>query len=237
MTTDSKDQRPEIEWVDIPAGTFMMGSPEGETGRRVNEAQHKVSLSPFSLSKHQITFEQFDAFCEIAGLPKPKDEGWGRGKRPVINVSWEDAEAFAKWMNCRLPTEAEWEYACRAGTETPFSTGNNLTTMKANFNGNYPYNNNDKGIFLQQTVPVGSYDPNPWGLFDMHGNVWEWCADWYDDYPEGEQKDPRGPGSGTFKVFRGGGWRNHAQICRSAFRYYYFANFRHYNIGIRLVKG
>ena len=224
-----------IEWVEIPGGSFMMGSPEEEPERKANERQHKVTVNPFRISRFQATFEQYDLFCDATHRDKPPDEGWGRGKRPVIHINWDEATAFADWLGCRLPTEAEWEYACRAGTTTPFSTGNNLTTAQANFNGNFPYNNSPKGEYRARTEPVGSFEPNPWGLFDMHGNVWEWCSDWYDDYPEGDQVNPRGPESGTFRIFRGGGWRNYAQLCRSAFRYRYFQNFRHYNIGFRVA--
>ncbi len=228
--------QPVIEWVEIPAGTFIMGSPTDEISRKSNETQHKVTLSGFKMSKYPVTFAQYDLFCEATGRAKPHDEGWGRHNRPVIHISWHDAVAFAEWMGCRLPTEAEWEYACRAGTTTPFNTGNNLTTNQANYNGNHPYNGNVKGEFLQQTQPVGSYDPNGWGLFDMHGNVWEWCSDRFGDYPEMPQTNPAGPESGTFHVFRGGGWRNYAQLCRSAFRYSYFPDTRHFNIGFRIVS-
>ena len=139
-------------------------------------------------------------------------------------------------MGCRLPTEAEWEYACRAGTTTPFFTGENITTAQANFNGNFPYHNSPKGEYRAMTMPVGSFAPNSWGLYDMAGNVWEWCQDWYDDYSAEDQVNPRGAETGTFRVFRGGGWRNYAQLCRSAFRYRYFQDYRHFNIGFRLVS-
>jgi len=234
-TITSAVKKPDIEWIEIPAGSFFMGSPPDELNRRSNETQHKVTLSAFKMSKYEITFSQYDLFCEATGMKKPYDEGWGQNNRPVINVSWHDAKAFADWMGCRLPTEAEWEYACRAGTTTPFNTGENITDLQANYNGNYPYNNNVKGEFIAKTLPVGSFAPNGWGLFDMHGNIWEWCSDWYDDYPPTEQTNPEGPPSGTFRVFRGGGWRNFAQLCRSAFRYNYFPDHRHFNIGFRLV--
>ena len=233
--TNPSEQKPEIEWAEIPAGTFIMGSPVDELNRKANEQQHEVSLSAFKMSKYEITFAQYDRFCEATGREKPDDEGWGRKNRPVIHVSWHDAVAFADWMGCRLPTEAEWEYACRAGTTTPFNTGDNLTTNQANYNGNFPYNNNVKGEFVSQTLTVGSFAPNAWGLYDMHGNVWEWCSDWYDEYPGTPQTNPTGPESGIFRVFRGGGWRNYAQLCRSAFRYNYFPEHNHFNIGFRLV--
>ena len=229
-------QKPVLEWADIPAGTFIMGSPVSEVDRKINEAQHKVSLNSFRISRFEITFEQYDLFCEATGREKPNDEGWGRNKRPVIHVNWDDATAFADWMGCRLPTEAEWEYACRAGTTTPFFTGENITTAQANFNGNFPYHNSPKGEYRAMTMPVGSFAPNSWGLYDMAGNVWEWCQDWYDDYSAEDQVNPRGAETGTFRVFRGGGWRNYAQLCRSAFRYRYFQDYRHFNIGFRLVS-
>ncbi len=231
----SSIQKPNIDWAEIPAGTFTMGSPEGEVNRKSNERQHQVILGAFRMSKYEITFEQYDQFCEATGRDKPSDAGWGRKNRPVINVSWYDATAFASWMGCRLPTEAEWEYACRAGTTTPFNTGDNLTTNQANYNGNFPYRDNEKGEFRQSTMPVGSYPPNPWGLYDMHGNIWEWCHDWFDAYPIEPQTNPKGPDSGLFRIFRGGGWRNYAQLCRSAFRYNYFPDYRYFNIGFRVV--
>ena len=228
-------QKPEIAWAEIPAGTFLMGSPAGEINRKSNETQHLVSLNAFRMSKYEITFEQFDLFCEATGREKPSDAGWGRKNRPAVNVNWFDASDFAEWIGCRLPTEAEWEYACRAGTTTPFNTGDNLTTNQANYNGNFPYNYNVKGEFMQKTLPVGSFEPNAWGLYDMHGNIWEWCQDWFDAYPAEAQSNPHGADSGTFRVFRGGGWRNYAQLCRSAFRYSYFPDFRYFNIGFRVV--
>ena len=154
----------------------------------------------------------------------------------MIHVKWFYAKDFADWLGFRLPTEAEWEYACRAGTTTPFYTGDNLTTAQANYNGNYPYNNYPPGEFIGRTLPVGSFDPNGWGLYDMHGNVCEWCNDWYDLYPSDEQTNPQGPPSGTFRVFRGGGWRNYARLCRSAFRFNYFPDFHHFNIGWDLLE-
>ena len=225
-----------IEFVSIPAGTFTMGSPASEVGRSSNETQHQVTLSAFKMSKYEVTFEQYDLFCDATGRSKPNDEGWGRGNRPVINVSWDDATAFAEWMGCRLPTEAEWEYACRAGTTTPFSTGNNLTTSQANYNGNYPYRNYPKGDYRAKTTLVGSFAPNKWGLYDMHGNVWEWCSDWYGDYSTSAQTNPKGASSGSGRVFRGGSWYNRARNCRSAFRNTYTPAGRSHDIGFRLVS-
>lgn len=227
--------KPTIEWVSISAGTFAMGSPASETERRDNEPQHQVTLSAFKMSKYEVTFEQYDLFCEATGRSKPSDEGWGRGNRPVINVSWDDATAFAKWMGCRLPTEAEWEYAARAGTITPFSTGNNLTTAQANYNGNYPYNKNSKGEYREKTMPVGSFAANAFGLYDMQGNVWEWCSDWSGDYSTSAQTNPKGPLSGLHRVLRGGSWLNDASNCRTAFRNSCSPSYSTDGIGFRLV--
>jgi len=136
----------------------------------------------------------------------------------------------------RLPTEAEWEYACRAGTTTPFSTGNNITTSQANYDGNYPYNNNAKGTYREKTTPVGSFAPNPWGLYDMHGNVWEWCWDWYRDYSTDALTDPTGPISGDFRVQRGGSWGSNASYARSVVRSSHNPIYRFYYYGFRLVR-
>ena len=166
---------------------------------------------------------------------------------PVVHVSWNDAIAFCGWLsaktgkNFRLPTEAEWEFACRAGTTTPFNTGDNLTSEQANYNGNHPYHNNKKGAFCENTVPVNQFKPNSLELHNMHGNVWEWCSDWYDRkyYDEckakGKVGDLRGPKSGSSRVVRGGGWNSHAWYCRSAVRNYFSPDDHRNNMGFRLV--
>jgi len=261
--------KPVIEWVDIPAGTFTMGSPASEVNRDSDETQHQVTLSAFKMSKYEITVAQFKAFVDATGYVTDADKGTGgfdgsviwtgsvfefkagvnwkcdiNGKprpvseynHPVIHVSWSDAVAFAEWMGCRLPTEAEWEYAARAGTTTPFNTGNNLTTAQANYDGNYPYNNNPKGISREKTMPVGSFAPNAWGLYDMHGNVWEWCSDWYGAYSTSPQTNPKGPASGSGRVGRGGCWYIDARYCRSALRGDYYPASRYDYVGFRLVS-
>jgi sulfatase modifying factor 1 len=225
-----------LEWVDIPEGTFTMGSPESEVDRESNETQHQVTLSAFKMSKNEITFAQYDLFCEKTGREKPDDAGWGRGDRPVINVTWDDATTFATWMGCRLPTEAEWEYACRAGSTAPFNTGSNLTSEQANYNWNHAYNDNaaQEG-YPEKTMPVGSYPANAWGLNDMHGNVFEWCSDWNADYSSSAQTNPTGPSTGSFRVARGSGWYGGAGYCRSAGRYSRAPSASNGDIGFRLV--
>ena len=223
-------EQPSIEWASIPAGTFIMGSPIDE--RRDYplghiETQHEVTLSAFKMSKYEVTFEQYDAFCEATKREKPDDNGWGRGKRPVINVSWNDAADFASWMGCRLPTEAEWEYACRAGTTTAYNTGKNLSANQANIVG-------------LKTKIVGAYAPNAWGLYDMHGNVFEWCSDYLvGDYEAGAQVNPKGPSIGLhrpYRVLRGGSFTSEACKCRSALRLGSEQSEHFYSFGFRLVS-
>ena len=210
-----------IDWATIPAGSFLMGSNLKEINRVSDETQHRVTLSGFKMSKYEVTFEQYDAFCEATNRELP-DEGWGRGQHPVINVSWDDATDYATWMGCRLPTEAEWEYACRAGSTTPFNTGKSLSTIQAKIEGN-------------ETNEVGSFAANAWGLFDMHGNVSEWCSDWYGAYPSTAQTNPKGPKTGTGRVYRGGSWGDGANRSRAAYRSNSHPENSYSNLGFRLV--
>jgi formylglycine-generating enzyme required for sulfatase activity len=246
-------------FVCINGGTFTMGSPANEPEREDDEVQHQVTVRAFYMGKYEVTQKEYE---EVMGTNPSDFKG---PNLPVENVSWFDAVEYCNkrsqkegltpayaisgagdnravtWNRnangYRLPTEAEWEYACRAGTTTPFSTGNNITTDQANYDGNYPYNNNAKGTFREKTTPVGSFAPNPWGLYDMHGNVWEWCWDWYGDYSSGAQTNPVGAASGSARVVRGGGWCYVAFGARSAFRNYSYPFERYYDYGFRLVRG
>ena len=213
---DSSKNKPIIEFVDIPAGTFTMGSPSSEKEREEGEIQHEVTLSAFKMSKYCVTFEQYDLFCEATGRTKPR--AYLQGNHPVSQVTWYDAIAFAEWMGCRLPTEAEWEYAARANTTTPFYTGDCVTSEQANFNGKEPYTNCEKSENRKKPLPVGSLPPNAFGLYDMHGNIWEWTNDWYGEYDVNDKINPQGPETGTRKVDRGGGYYDPAWRCRSAYR-------------------
>ncbi|RXK85137.1 TIR domain-containing protein [Chlorobaculum sp. 24CR] len=236
-----KPQLPE-HFVLIKGGQFMMGSPKSEEDRSDDETQHNVKLSDFAMCRYAVTQEEWQ---KVTGSNPSSFKG---DNLPVEQVSWDDCQAFIKKLNektgggnYRLPTEAEWEYACRAGTTTPFNTGENLTTDQANYDGNYPYGKNPKGEYREKTVPVDSFQPNGFRLYNMHGNVWEWCSDRYDEayYEEcrkqGVVENPRGPETGSNRVLRGGSWYNYAGYCRSADRAGGYPGFRCYNVGFRLV--
>ena len=225
----------------IPGGRFLMGSPESEEGHQTNERQHEVEVGSFAMGKFAVTFADYDRFTNATGREKPKDEGWGRGKRPVIHVTWYDAVAYADWLSAqtgehyRLPTEAEWEYACRAGTTTPFHTGETISAELANYPGIFTSGNGKQGIVLGKTVEVGQFPANAWGLHDMHGNVWEWTASVYDGQYGGAEllsnKEANNPLS-----MRGGAWGDEPQNLRCAYRGGYFPDFGSYSWGFRLAK-
>lgn len=254
------------EMIVVPAGTFMMGSPETELGHVSNEGpQHRVMIAePFATGRFAVTFDEWD-FCVADGGCNgysPSDNGWGRGRRPVINVSWHDAETYAAWLskktgkNYRLLSEAEREYVTRAGTTTPFWWGNAISTDQANYDGNYTYGADNqstpakssqsksaataagKAESRQKTLPVGSFEQNPWGLFDVHGNVWEWVADCYAD----TYKDAPADGSARVvkdcasRVIRGGSWANMPQDLRAAYRYGNQRTNRGNGVGFRLAR-
>jgi formylglycine-generating enzyme required for sulfatase activity len=204
----------------IPPGTFLMGSPKDEADRSDDETQHKVTLSKgFYMGIHLVTQEHWQAV-----MGNNPSNFKGEKNLPVEQVSWEDCQEFIKKLRdkdkkaYRLPSEAEWEYACRAGTTTPFFFGATISTDQANYDGNHIYGNGKKGVYRQKTTPVGSFPANTWGLFDTHGNLWEWCQDWLGDYPQNDVVDPQGPHAGQYRVLRGGSWLYIPQFCRSACR-------------------
>ena len=201
-----------MKFVWIPPGIFLMGSPEEEKERRDHETQHKVTLSKgFFMGVHLVTQEQWQAV-----MGNNPSNFKGEKNLPVETVSWEDCQEFIKKLRVkdkkpyRLPTEAEWEYACRAGTKTPFCFGDAISTDQANYDGNHIYGNGKKGKYREKTTPVGSFPANAWGLFDMHGNLWEWCQDWFGDYPQNDVVDPQGPNEGQYRVLRGGSWHDYS---------------------------
>jgi len=257
-----------IAMVNIPAGTFTMGSPTSEVNHQSDETQFQVTLSAFRMSKYEITNAQYATFLNAKSIGSnglyaagayptqtliyvssgSPDWGlhysggqWvpavGYENHPVINVTWYGSAEFATYSGGRLPTEAEWEYACRAGTTTPFNTGTCLTNAQANYNWASPYNTctNTNTTYPGTTQAVGSYAPNAYGLYDMHGNVWEWCSDWYGTYPTTAQTNPTGATTVSNRVYRGGSWNSYAQYCRSAYRNYNSPAYSYINIGFRLV--
>ena len=270
-----------MKLVLIPKGTFQMGSPPSEEGSQDNERQHEVTLTEdYYLGAFEVTQSQYQ---KVMGNNPSNFQGdkiaerhpqTGRvvkevdsSSHPVEKVSWEDAVEFCKRLSdlpeekkasrvYRLPTEAEWEYACRAGSKTAYSFGVSSQSL-----GDYAWFGNNSGskeldsdaLWAKMkknpqeyadtllsagcaTHPVRDKKPNAWGLYDMHGNVWEWCSDWYGDYPKGAVSDPTGPREGSLRVFRGGSWRNEAAFCRSAYRFRYFPSFRDNDgIGFRVA--
>lgn len=272
VTVPTEDNTLEVTEMKVPesfvlikGGTFQMGSPESEAWRSADETQHRVTVSDFYMSKFELTQKEYE---EITGSNPSNFSG---ENLPVENISWLDAVAYCNerserenltpaytidgqnvsWDRSadgyRLPTEAEWEYACRAGTTTPFYMENSPSAEEANYYGHYPYEIEDNyfsqgnlqvqpGEYRQTTAQVGSFSENPYGLYGMHGNVGEWVWDYYGEYPAEEQTDPVGPTSGTLRVYRGGGWNDFAKNMRSAYRATLEQNKGSFNIGIRLVR-
>lgn len=240
-----KGVRQRMRW--IAPGKFMMGSPENEAERWDDEVQHEVELTEgYWMADTVCTQALWQAVMgDNPSHFKVDDQGNPTPLRPVENVSWNDCQEFLRRINeaaagleLRLPTEAQWEYACRAGTETPFAFGKYVTTDHVNYDGRYPYAGVLPGKYRQLTLAVGTLPPNPWGLFEMHGNVWEWCEDWFGEYSKEEAVDPAGPLDGTLRVLRGGSWFNFARSARSARRRHGARQsipFR--GIGFRFVRG
>jgi len=251
----------QLDMMLIPGGTFIMGSPKKEEDSTDSERpQHKVTIEPFWLGQYQVTQAQWKFVAKLPQVNKELNPDPSRFKgngstsltnnRPVEQVSWYDAVEFCDRLSnhtkrqYRLPSEAEWEYACRAGTKTPFHFGETITTDLANYNGNYTYGQGPKGVYREETTEVGSFEvANNFGLYDMHGNVWQWCLDdWHDNYT-----DAPADGSAWFSsddklsdktgraVLRGGSWVDVPHYCRSAFRIFSIRDYRNYTFGFRVV--
>lgn len=227
------------EMVPVPAGKFDMGSPEDEQGRDANEGpQHTVTIArPFAVGKYEVTFEEWDACVSGGGCRKVGDEGWGRGKRPVINVGWAEAQAYASWLTSktgqhyRLLTEAEWEYAARAGTASRYYWGDDVGRNNANCNGC------DSRWDNKQTAPAGSFPPNAFGLHDMLGNVWEWVADCpHDNYNDAPADGSEWGDVCKWRALRGGSWAGVPKTMRAAKRGGLNAGDRYNFIGFRIAR-
>ncbi|MEW6742251.1 MAG: formylglycine-generating enzyme family protein [Planctomycetota bacterium] len=223
-----------LEFVYIPGGTFAMGSALDEKDRCQCETQHQVTLSPYLIAKYEVSQEVWE---RVMGR---NPSGFKKGGRyPVENLFWYEALRFCVEVGLELPTEAQWEFACRAGTTTPFAFGSNITTDQVNYDGDFPYGDAPKGESREETVPVDSFQPNAWGLHNMPGNVWEWCWDCHEVLPSLPVTDPRGPSpdAGISFVTRGGAWTFGATMCRSAARYNYVPSYNGYNqMGFRPAK-
>jgi formylglycine-generating enzyme required for sulfatase activity/uncharacterized caspase-like protein len=228
------------EMVVVPAGSFTMGSPSNDKQRGDDETQVRVTIAkPFAVGEYAVTFDQWDACVADGGCGgyKPSDEGWGRGRRPAINVSWDDAKKYVSWISSktgkpyRLLSEAEREYVTRAGTTTPFWWGSSITTKQAN------YNRSDNGG-RQKTMPVDSFEPNPWGLYQVHGNVWDWTQDCYNKDNSGNPGDgsARASGDCNYRVLRGGSWFVYRVDLRAADRIKLTTDYRGDSVGLRVGR-
>lgn len=230
----------EMEFRLIPAGSFMMGSPPTEAEREPQEAFHRAEIPrAFYLGKFEVTQGEWRQVMET----NPSHFSDCGRRCPVERVNFHQVQEFIARLEklsggarFRLPTEAEWEYACRAGTTTPFNTGATLSTDQANYNGDFSYAGQPRGNNRQRTMPVGSFAPNAWGLYDMHGNVWEWCEDWYCPQWNGQPMNSEDSCHTGFKVIRGGSWAFNAQSARSALRYTHRPQDLGYSLGFRLVR-
>jgi formylglycine-generating enzyme required for sulfatase activity len=252
--------------VVIPPGRFLMGSPEDELERYNDEHQHSVEVAPFAIGKYAVTVGQFKRFVQAKGYRTEAEEGGGcyywtgseweqdsnrnwrnpgfsqTDNQPVVGVSWNDTIAYVAWLceqtgqQYRLSTEAEWEYACRAGTTTPFYFGETISTDQANFHGDYVYGKGRKGIFRGKTMEVGQFPANAWELYDMHGNVWEWTGSEYDENYGGNEQHCAESDTSARRVLRGGAWGTQPRGVRAADRGWIAPAYRDTLLGFRLAK-
>jgi formylglycine-generating enzyme required for sulfatase activity len=216
----------------IPAGTFRMGDIQGG-GESNEQPVHSVSVNQFAMGRYEVTFAEYEKFADATGREKPDDKGWGRSNRPVIYVSWDDATAYTVWLSTqtgkayRLPTEAEWEYAARAGTDTKYWWGNEIGSNQANCG-------RSCGDGFEYTAPVGSFAANPFGLYDTVGNLWEWTCSEYENKYSGKEKQCTG--ENRQPVVRGGSWFNNPRFVRAAYRYGGSLDDRINDVGFRLAR-
>jgi formylglycine-generating enzyme required for sulfatase activity len=221
--------------VVIPAGDFQMGDIQGG-GYYDEKPVHRVSIKQFAMGKYEVTFAEYDVFAEATHRRKPNDQDWGRGNCPVINVSWDDAVAYAEWLSqqtgkeYRLPTEAEWEYAARAGTKTKYWWGNEIGSNQANCDGCGSRWDDTS------TAPVGSFAANPFGLYDTVGNVYEWTCSEYENEYSGKEKQCISKNRVKTPVARGGSWGNGPRSVRAAYRLRYSHGNRGNDVGFRFAR-
>nr|WP_239124884.1 formylglycine-generating enzyme family protein [Leptolyngbya sp. CCY15150] len=243
---ESLGQGVTLDLMLMPSGTFTMGSPDGE-GYKDEQPQHSVTIASFWMGKYPVTQSQWRTVSALPRIERDLDvdpASFKGDNRPVEKVSWYDAVEFCQRLSkhtereYRLPSEAEWEYACRAGTTTPFYVGPTITTDLANYNGNYTYSNGSTGIYREETTEVGSFPANAFGLYDMHGNVWEWCLDhWHDTYQDAPTDGSAwvAGGDNALRVLRGGSWSGNPRNCRSANRGWFGPGGRYNYVGFRVV--
>jgi formylglycine-generating enzyme required for sulfatase activity len=231
------EPRTGLRFVRIDAGEFTMGSPASEIGHRPDETEHRVRITrAFFMSTTEVTQRQWSAIMGTA-----PSHFRGDPDAPVEQVTWYDTREFIRRLNetadrrFRLPTEAEWEYACLAGSTSAYNVGDSLSSAHANYDARYPSPGQPIGTFRGRTTRVASYAPNAWGLYDMHGNVWEWCEDEYCPYPPSMSVNPRGRCGSPFRVIRGGSWYFNADSARSALRYTHEPHLKGFSIGFRIV--
>lgn len=225
-----------------------MGSPSSEKDREgVEGPQQIVTIDyAFEIGRFEVTFDEWNTCLAGGGCRGhvPNDADWGQGRQPVINMSWDDAQSYIRWLNqvtglrYRLPSEAEWEYVARAGTTTPFYTGETLTAAQANFNGTSPYLDEPASIYRKRTLAVGSFDPNPFGVHDILGNVFEWTQDCWNERHEGAPNDgsARTDGDCDYRVMKGGSWVTYSEQTRAAKRTQYTTNYRYNDYGFRIAR-
>lgn len=248
MRDPARDGAPTPEMIVAPLGRFQMGAKKRDSfAHDVERPRRRVTFRrPFAVGRYAVTFDEYDAYAAATGADRPDDHGWGRGRRPVIHVSWEDATGYCLWLaeqtgaRYRLPSEAEWEYVCRAGGDARYQTGDTISSLDANFNGVDAWDPGLSGPFLEKTVEVGSYAPNAWGFYDLHGNVTEWVQDcWIEGYAGA-------PGNGAPRfaepelaisaVVRGGAWSARPRFVRTTDRWHYARDVRFEFIGFRVAR-